>query len=111
MKVMSLAKRSLKLATVSMLAAGVTLVAAPIAANAGGISPSANRCYTQWWNTSWAQRCDGATLAAKYTSNVKCSWPEIPNRSLTATRSVGSTDTFWGADCMYGAYGGTITVG
>ncbi len=113
MKITSLAKKSVKTATVSMLAAGVVVVGLPGIANAAGTSPKANNCYTQWWNTSWGQRCDlpGATLAGDYTSTVRCDLPEIPNRSMTINRVYLSTQLYYGVDCMYGASEGKIIRG
>jgi len=75
---------------------------------AAGTSGTAYNCYTQWWNTAWAQKCNrgGAHYAGTYESSVKCS--AQGTRYLTKFRLQKSTATYSGADCTFSASAGDI---
>lgn len=100
----------LKVGALSALTITAFAVAAPPAFGAG-TSGKVNNCYTQWWNTAWAQKCDspGASVSGNYTSIVDCSAPEIPDRSMNVNRSLNSTDTVSGySNCAWGINTGYI---
>ncbi len=106
----SAAVNVLKVSALSVLSITAFAVAAP-AAFGSGTSGKVNNCYTQWYNTAWAQKCDspGASVAGNYTSIVDCSAPEAPDRSMSVTRSKNSTDTVPGySNCYYGINTGYI---
>ncbi|MFF5230965.1 hypothetical protein [Dactylosporangium sp. NPDC000521] len=107
---MAARKSVVKVSALSALTLAAFMVATP-AAFAAGTSGKVNNCYTQWWNTAWAQKCDapGASVSGNYTSIVDCSAPEIPDRSMNVTRSTNSTDTVPGySNCIYGINTGYI---
>ncbi|MFC8901901.1 hypothetical protein, partial [Micromonospora sp. NPDC057140] len=66
-------------------------------------------CYTQWWNTAWAQKCDspGAKYAGTYVSGVDCSLQS--SKSMRVVRTQGSTSTVSGTDCTFSASNGWIS--
>lgn len=103
------AAKTLKVGVISALTVTAFAITAP-AAFAAGQSGKVNNCYTQWWTTAWAQKCDspGASVAGNYTSIVDCSKPQVSDRSLTLNRSKDSTDTISGEDCLYGINTGYI---
>ncbi|MFF5073796.1 hypothetical protein ACFY2R_22000 [Micromonospora olivasterospora] len=76
---------------------------------AAGTSSPVFNCYTQWWNTAWAQKCDspGAKYAGTYVSGVACS--AQADKSMSIGRVQGSTATVSGTDCTFGASNGWIT--
>jgi hypothetical protein len=100
----SAAAKVIKASALSALTVAAFAVAAPAAFGAGS-SGKVNNCYTQWWRTAWAQKCDapGASVAGNYTSIVDCRAPEVPDRTMNVNRSLHSTDTVPGySDCAYG---------
>ncbi|MFF3867201.1 hypothetical protein [Micromonospora sp. NPDC001898] len=104
-----LGKRVAQAAALGMLVAGTAGMMATTPAFAAGTSTKVFNCYTQWWNTAWAQKCDapGAKYAGAYVSGVECS--AQPDKDITVGRAQGSTSTSNGTDCTFGANNGWIT--
>jgi hypothetical protein len=96
-----------QLAVLGLLVFGATLLTGT-SASAQGTSSRVYNCYTQWWNTAWAQRCaqPGAAWAGGYESTVSCSLQGT--RSLSVRRSQGSVADFPGADCTFSVSNGQI---
>lgn len=95
-------------AVLGLLTAGAIAIGGPSATAAGTSAPIFN-CYTQWWNTAWAQKCNspGAKWAGTYESPISCS--AQGTRYLTKFRPQGSTTTYSGPDCTFSASNGRIT--
>jgi hypothetical protein len=90
---------------VTLFAGAVGMAAGP--ATAQGKSNELFNCYTQWWNTAWAQECpQGATWSGVYTSGVACSLQS--GKRMSVVRPQGSSTTHSGEDCMYRASQGWI---
>ena len=104
-----LGKRVAQAAVLGLFAAGTAGVMVTSPAFAADKSSSVFNCYTQWWNTAWAQKCNtpGAKYAGTYVSGVACSAQS--DKSMTQGRVRGSRDTRYGADCTFGASNGWIT--
>ncbi len=98
-----------QLAVIGALAAGVVAFTATGPATAAGTSSSENNCYTQWWNTAWAQKCGsgGARVGGVYDSWVTCD-PLSTHPHLIQNRPRGNTQTFSGDDCGVKAFNGKI---
>ncbi|RNL87811.1 hypothetical protein EFE23_26545 [Micromonospora solifontis] len=92
-----------------LLGVGAVGLTATTPAVAAGTSNSIFNCYTQWWNTAWAQKCSspGAKYAGTYTSGVACS--SQADKSMSIGRAQYSTATYSGTDCTFGASNGWIT--
>lgn len=104
-------RRLAQAAVLGLLTAGALAMGGPSATAAGTSEPIFN-CYTQWWNTAWAQKCDpdkgGAKWAGTYESSISCS--AQGTRYLTKGRLQGSTTTTYsGSDCTFSASNGKIT--
>lgn len=99
-----------KVAVVALMAAGLAGFgnSAP-ALGEPGTSPTTYNCYTQWWNTAWAQSCKSGGAAKKgyYKSEVDCSGVDS-GRSLVKWREKGDTKTHKGKDCVFGITNGWI---
>ncbi|GAB3801752.1 hypothetical protein [Micromonospora zhanjiangensis] len=106
----SVSKRATRVAVLGLLAAGATGAIATSPAFAAGTSDTVGNCYTQWWNTAWAQKCPapGAKWTETYESGITCS--AQGGRTLTVGRAKGSTSTVNGSDCTFSASNGWITV-
>ncbi|QOC94171.1 hypothetical protein [Micromonospora craniellae] len=104
-----LGKRVAQTAVLGLLAAGTAGMVATSPAFAAGTSSKVFNCYTEWWNTAWAQKCSapGATWAGAYDSGVACS--AQADKSMRVGRTQGSTNTVSGTDCTFGASNGWIT--
>ena len=102
-------KRLAQAAVLGLLAAGTAGMVATGPASAAGTSSKVFNCYTQWWNTAWAQQCDspGAKYAGKYISGVDCTAQS--GKSIEVGRAQGSTTTAKGSDCVFSASKGWIT--
>lgn len=97
-----------KAVVVALLAIGATWVAtAP--ASAGGQSGKLYNCYTQWWNTAFAQGCadPGAKHAGRYRSEVDCSFIDS-GRSYERRWQKNETGLHNGGSCTYGVTNGWI---
>jgi hypothetical protein len=95
-------------AALSILAFGATMTAATAPAIASGTSSSHYGCYTEWWNTAWAQKCpSGAQVVGNYESSVYCS--AQGTRYLTKYRLAGNSTTYSGSDCAFSVSNGTLT--
>lgn len=105
----SLGKRVAQATALAMLSAGAVGMMAAGPAAAAGTSSKIFNCYTQWWNTAWAQKCDspGAQYAGTYVSGVACS--SEPDKTMSKGRTQGSTATYSGSDCTFGASNGWIS--
>lgn len=103
------AKRIAQVAVLGLLAAGAVGVTATAPAVAGGMSTTVFNCYTQWWNTAWAQKCNspGAKYTGTYVSGVACS--SQTDKAMSKVRLQGSTTTYSGTDCTFSASDGWIT--
>jgi hypothetical protein len=97
------------LGILSLGAVGVTTMGAVAPAAARGTSGEVLNCWTQWWNTAWAQKCSsaGAAFTGTYISRVACS--SEPDKSLRVGRAKGSTKDMPGADCSFRVSNGRIT--
>lgn len=95
-------------ALLTAMAGGIFGLAAPGTAQAAGTSGTVAGCYTQWWNTAWAQKCPspGAVFTGTYQSSVNCS--VTGTRYLTVGRAQHSTGTVSGSDCAFSASNGKI---
>lgn len=102
-------RRVAQVAVLGLLAAGAVGVTATAPAAASGTSSKTFNCYTQWWNTAWAQKCDspGAKYTGTYQSGVACSAES--DKSFYKVRLQGSTATYSGSDCTFGASNGWIS--
>lgn len=102
-------KRARKAAALGLLAAGSLALTTGAPAVAAGTSGTVFNCYTQWWNTAWAQKCDspGAKYTGSYYSGVACS--SQTDKSMKVVRLQGSRTTQSGTDCTFGASNGWIT--
>jgi hypothetical protein len=102
-------KRIAQGAILGLLALGTIGVTAAAPANAAGTSAPIFNCYTQWWNTAWAQKCSspGAKFAGTYYSGVTCSGLD-GDGLMSVVRTKGSTATRSGGDCLYSASDGWI---
>lgn len=78
-------------------------------AAAEGKSKTIFNCYTQWWNTAWAQRCDnpGSEWAGVYRSGIICSLQGT--RTITVVRAQHDRRDAKGPDCTFSASNGTIS--
>lgn len=92
-----------------LLGVGAVGLTATTPAVAAGTSNSIFNCYTEWWNTAWAQKCSspGAKYAGTYTSGIACS--SQTDKSMSIGRAQYSTATYSGTDCTFGASNGWIT--
>ncbi|GAA1641889.1 hypothetical protein ACFQY4_22535 [Catellatospora bangladeshensis] len=101
------AKKVAQAAVLGALAAGTFGLGAN-AAVAQGATGDVYNCYTQWWNTAWAQKCysAGAEATGTYESTIDCS--VTGRRYLPKFRRVGSTTTYPGVDCTFSASNGDI---
>ena len=102
-------KQVAQAAVLGLLAFGAVGVTATAPAVAAGTSSSVFNCYTQWWNTAWAQKCNspGAKYTGTYVSGVACS--AQADKSMSHVRLQGSTATYSGTSCTFGASSGWIT--
>ncbi|MFC4149035.1 hypothetical protein ACFO0M_22505 [Micromonospora mangrovi] len=102
-------KRVVQAAVLGLLAGGTVGLTATAPAAASGTSTTVFNCYTQWWNTAWAQKCSspGAKYSGAYYSGVACSYQT--DKSMRKVRSAGSTTTYSGTDCTYSASNGWIS--
>ncbi len=90
-----------------LLAASAIAVSATAPASAAGTSKTHYGCYTQWWNTAWAQKCPtGNTVVGTFESSVACS--AQGTRYLSKYRLPGSTTQYDGADCTFSASNGDL---
>jgi hypothetical protein len=91
-----------------LLAVGFVGFSATAPASAAGTSNVEYNCYTQWWNTAWAQKCGtgGADFYGYYQSSVSCS--AQGTRTLTVQRGAGSTGTVSGPDCTFSVSNGKM---
>jgi hypothetical protein len=98
-----------ELAALFALSLGIAGLAAPGTAQAAGTSSSVMNCYTQWWNTAWAQKCSapGAAFTGSFESKIACS--AQGDKYLTVGRAQHSTATVSGSDCAHSASNGSIT--
>lgn len=96
-----------KVAVVALLATGVAGAAGP--AEAAGKSGLLFNCYTQWWNTAYAQGCEGsgAKLEGRYRSHVDCSGPDS-GRTFDHRWQKGETGLVHAGDCTWGITDGDI---
>ncbi|MDQ1306997.1 MAG: hypothetical protein QG671_2829 [Actinomycetota bacterium] len=99
-----------KRATVLLSVVGIGLASVGLApaASAGGTSSSVYGCYTQWWNTAWAQKCSSGSPSQPgiYLSTAYCKagFDQIVQRH----RYPGESETFNGNDCSIKVTGGKI---
>jgi hypothetical protein len=98
-----------KTAVVALLAAGVVGFGAGNPAEAAGKSGLLYNCFTQWWNTAYAQGCEGsgAKHEGRYKSEVDCSFADS-GRSYTRRWQKGETGLHNGGSCTYGVTNGWI---
>jgi len=106
-------KRKLRLAAsaaaAALAASGLVTLGSPATpAVAQGSSNTVHNSYTQWWNTAWAQNCDGsgAAHAGRYESGIECSFQG--DKVLQVRRAKGDTGWVSGDDCRFKADNGTI---
>lgn len=101
-------RRAGQATVLAVLALGVAGVIAAVPANAAGTSSSAYNCYTQWWNTAWAQKCGsgGADKFGTYESKADCN--NESDKYLTKLRNQGSTAVYSGSDCSFKVNSGSI---
>ncbi|MER7169590.1 hypothetical protein ABT336_26485 [Micromonospora sp. NPDC000207] len=104
----NLGKRIAQAAVLGLLTASATGMMATNSAFAAGSSSKTFNCYTQWWTTAWAQKCDapGAQYAGTYISGIACS--AQTDKSFDRVRPQGSTTTVPGTDCTFGASNGWL---
>ncbi len=102
-------KRVVQAAVLGLLASGAIGLTAAAPATASGTSNVVFNCYTQWWNTAWAQKCfsPGAKWAGHYYSTVDCS--AQGSRLLKKFRVQNSTTTYSGGDCTFSVGNGKMT--
>ncbi|NIL59535.1 hypothetical protein [Salinispora arenicola] len=98
------------MAALGLLAAGAVGLTAAGPAAAAGTSDPRNNCYTQWWNTAWAQKCGsaGASDQGLYTSTAHCSGVDRL-RTLTEYRKYRDDFTAKGSDCLWSVKDGLIS--
>ncbi|HEY0698623.1 MAG TPA: hypothetical protein VGD43_12535 [Micromonospora sp.] len=98
-----------KAGVLGLLAAGAIGIGLNTPALAGGTSTSSYNCYTQWWNTAWAQKCggSGAAVVGWYRSDAYCSYEA--DKWLEKYRLPGSTATYSGTSCTFSVTGGRLT--
>lgn len=103
-----LGKHVVKAAVLVALLVGAVGMTATNPAVAAGTSGKIFNCYTQWWNTAWAQKCSpGATWTGRYVSGIACSLQA--DKTLAVVRLQGSTATYSGSQCLVGASNGWIS--
>ncbi|MDG4766782.1 hypothetical protein O7632_22160 [Solwaraspora sp. WMMD406] len=102
-------KRAVQAGVLALLAAGAFSLTATGPAVAGGTSGSVFNCYTQWWNTAWAQKCGapGAKYTGTYVSGIGCSAQS--GKRIDVVRVQGSRGTVSGPDCTFSANNGWIS--
>lgn len=104
----SIGRRVAQVAVLGLLAMGSVGLTATTPAFASGTSDTKFNCYTQWWNTAWAQKCpSGATWTGVYTSGVVCS--SQTDKSMAVVRVQGSNTVESGDDCSHSASDGWIS--
>lgn len=95
-------------ATFAALVVGVVGIGISSPASGAGTSNKSYNCYTQWWNTAWAQKCDGgAAVVGRFESSVSCS--AQGTRYLTTYRLKGDDRVVKGSDCTFSASNGKLT--
>lgn len=98
-----------QMGVLGLLAVGAVGVTATAPALASGTSDTMFNCYTQWWNTAWAQKCpNGATWSGVYVSGVSCSGVDSDGY-MEIARAQGSTAVYSGDDCIYSASDGWMS--
>lgn len=102
-------KSTVQAVALTALAAGAIAVSATAPASAAGTSTSHYNCYTQWWNTAWAQKCaaGGADVVGWYESTVSCS--SQPDKYLDKYRLAGNATTYSGVDCSFSVSNGQLS--
>ena len=88
---------------ISAVVAVLALVGAQQASAVSGTSGSTYKCYTETWNTAWAQKCDpsGPSKAGTFVSQVACSVQA--DKSMDVRRALKANGTVYGKDCTFSA--------
>ncbi|QOV35644.1 hypothetical protein IM697_37245 [Streptomyces ferrugineus] len=89
---------------VALLSVGAVGAAAPNVF-AEGYGNTVHNCYGIYWNTDWDQRCwsGGARNAGQYQSTSDCTFDG--DETLNRYRSIGSTTSYDGEDCIFEVVG------
>ena len=97
------AARVMKATMAGLFTAGIIALGIAGPAAAGGTSSSDFNCYTQWWNTAWAQKCysGGADTTGNFQSGIECTAQF--DKSFTKWRVAYSTATYSGVSCTFAA--------